>query len=293
MRSDSTETGFSPSVASLPAPPCHAKPKNYGSAYTPSATLHLYCVSKLREGVYAGLYPPLANVKSFPQLFSRFATGDLAAFLKVPAVSLEKLKALIERFPESFDVDRCEPRYFPHLAHLVGRPYDGTTVPDTQRNIIREAVPIYARKATIPAIRRSLTEIGWSGELEETFRRAFRLNSRPLLNSSKLPGLIHSLGVYRVICLNQTGGLRDALTFHHPAGTRAYFWQWFFSRVSHAEDLIALEKLIVRYILFGSIDEAFALNRTPLGRCFHLTRKQKAFSYLQLNSGTTLQPNYD
>lgn len=42
---------------------------------------------------------------------------------------------------------------------------------------------------------------------------------RPVLNDSNLPGLIHSLGVYRVICLNQTGGPRDALMFHHPAGT--------------------------------------------------------------------------
>jgi len=220
-------------------------------------------------------------------------SGDLQSFLNVTAPTLDELKELIDRFPQIFDVDVCEERWLPYLANLVGMPFDGTADPTAQRRLIKEAVPIYQRKATIPAIRRSLTDIGWSGELEETFRRALRLNSRPLLNGSKLPGLIHSLGVYRVICLNQTGGLRDALTFHHPAGTRAYFWQWFFSRVSHAEDLTALEKLMVRYILFGSIDETFALNRTPLGRCFHLTRKQKAFSYLQLNSGTTLWPDYD
>ena len=91
---------------------------------------------------------------------------------------------------------------------LVGMPFDGTADPTAQRRLIKEAVPIYQRKATIPAIRRSLTDFNWSGELEETFRRALRLNSRPVLNGSKLPGLIHhNLGVYRVICLNQTGGL--------------------------------------------------------------------------------------
>ena len=203
------------------------------------------------------LLPPLYRIED--------ASGDLRSFLNVTAPTLDELKELIDRFPRIFDVDVCEERWLPYLANLVGMPFDGTADPMAQRRLIKEAVPIYRRKATIPAIRRSLTDIGWSGELEETFRRALRLNSRPARNDSKLPGLIHSLGVYRVVCLNQTVGLRDALTFHHPAGTRAYFWQWFFSRVSHTEDLTALEKLMVRYILFGSIDETFALNRTPLG----------------------------
>ena len=57
------------------------------------------------------LLPPLYTIED--------ETGDLASFLKVPAASLDELKELIERFPVLFDVDRCEPRYLPYLAHIV------------------------------------------------------------------------------------------------------------------------------------------------------------------------------
>jgi hypothetical protein len=39
------------------------------------------------------------------------AQGDLAAFLALPGAALDDLKALADRFPELFDVDRCEARY--------------------------------------------------------------------------------------------------------------------------------------------------------------------------------------
>lgn len=158
------------------------------------------------------LLPPLYRIED--------ESGDLAAFLQVTAPTLDDLKEKIDRFPEIFDVDRCEDRFLTFLAALVGLPFDGTEDPRPQRRRIKEAVPIYRRKATIPAIRRSLAETGWEGTLEETFRRALRLNSRPALNTSKLPGQIFSLGVYRVVCENQSAGLREALKFHHPAGTQ-------------------------------------------------------------------------
>ena len=68
----------------------------------------------------------------------------------------------------------------------------------TQRRLIREAVEIYRRKGTIPAISRSLTDIGWQGGIEETFHKALRLNRCSLVGHSKLPGLIYSLGVCRI-----------------------------------------------------------------------------------------------
>lgn len=60
------------------------------------------------------LLPPLYRIKD--------ETGDLAAFLKVPAASLDDLKELIERFPDIFDVDRCDPRYLRSAL-----PYELTT----------------------------------------------------------------------------------------------------------------------------------------------------------------------
>lgn len=46
--------------------------------------------------------------------------GDLETFLKIPAATLDELKLLIDRFPEIFDVDRCEDRFLPLLSEIVG-----------------------------------------------------------------------------------------------------------------------------------------------------------------------------
>ena len=53
------------------------------------------------------LLPPLYR--------ERDESGDLDAFLKVPAASLDELKVLAERFPEIFDVGRCEEMFLPFL----------------------------------------------------------------------------------------------------------------------------------------------------------------------------------
>lgn len=165
-----------------------------------------------------GLLPPLYEHND--------EAGDLRTFLSLPAGTLDELKQAIDDFPTIFDVDHCDERFLPLLARLVGLEVDGTCSPDCQRRRVREAVEIYRRKGTIPAIERDFDALGWQGELQETFRSALRLNARSRLSSAKLPGLVFSLGVFRVLCLNQTEGLRDALVFHHPAGTRCFWLQF-------------------------------------------------------------------
>ena len=151
------------------------------------------------------------------------ATGDLAAFLSLLAAALDDLKDLADRFPEIFDVDRCEERFLPLLAGLVGWPWEPMQDAPRQRQQIREAVEFYRRKGTIPAIRRSLVDIGWEGWIEETFRSAFRLNRRAGLNAKKLPGEIYSYGVYRIHSTEQPPDLWVGLRPHHPAGMRVFF----------------------------------------------------------------------
>lgn len=118
-------------------------------------------------------------------------------------------------------MDRCEERFLPLLAALVGWPWEPMQDAARQRRQIREAVEFYRRKGTIPAIRRSLVEIGWEGWIEETFWSAFRLNRRARLNTKKLPGEIYSYGVYRIHSTEQPPdlwvGLRpqsDVCEFH-------------------------------------------------------------------------------
>ena len=219
--------------------------------------------------------------------------GDLHSLLSLPAGTLDEIKEAIDKFPDIFDVDRCDERFLPLLAYLVGHQFDGTDTPANQRRLIREAVEIYRRKGTIPAIDRSLVSIGWDGHTEETFRSALRLNSRSKLSSAKLPGNVFSLGVYRVHSLNLAEGVRDALSFHHPAGTRAFFLQWLATFLEIGSDLEFQNAAHVRSVVLAFLDETFVLGRSRLGSCRHLTNKQRIYNYLQLTTTVEMVPEID
>lgn len=231
------------------------------------------------------LLPPLYEHKD--------ESGDLRSLLSLPAGTLDEIKEAIDRFPDIFDVERCDERFLPLLAYLVGHRYDGTDTPENQRRLIREAVEIYRRKGTIPAIDRSLASIGWEGQIEETFRSTLRLNSRSRLSSAKLPGNVFSLGVYRVHSLNLAEGVRDALSFHHPAGTRAFFLQWLATFLEIGADLEFQNAAHVRSVVLAFLDETFVLGRSRLGSCRHLTNKQRIYDYLQLTSTVEMVPEID
>ena len=194
-----------------------------------------------------GLLPPLYEHND--------EAGDLRTFLSLPAGTLDELKQAIDDFPTIFDVDHCDERFLPLLARLVGLEVDGTCSPDCQRRRVREAIEIYRRKGTIPAIERDFDALGWQGELQETFRSALRLNARSRVSSAKLPGLVFSLGVFRVLCLNQTEGLRDALVFHHPAGTRCFWLQFLLEWIEGGAMLDFGHANAVRRIVLAFLDE--------------------------------------
>jgi phage tail-like protein len=204
------------------------------------------------------------------------ATGDLAAFLALPASALDDLKDLADRFPSIFDVDRCEDRFLPLLAALVGWPWEPTQDAARQRRQIREAVEFYRRKGTVPAIRRSLADIGWEGWIEETFRSAFRLNRRTRLNTKKLPGEIYSYGVYRVHAEAGPADLWPALRPHHPAGTRVFFRRLLQIAGDLDGSLEGYVNTIVRMVALGRLHEAFVLNRSQLNGHDPLTGRERA-----------------
>lgn len=231
------------------------------------------------------LLPPLYR--------ERDESGDLDAFLKVPAASLDELKGLAERFPEIFDIGRCETRFLPFLGGIVGHCFDPTVNTSVQRRLIREAVEIYRRKGTIPAIGRSLVDIGWEGRIEETFHKALRLNRRSVVGRAKLPGLIYSLGVYRIDSDNLVQGVRDALPFHHPAGTRVFFLQWLYTLLSMESDFEAVIKKVVERVCLGHLHETFVVNHNALNTDYHLTRKNKTWGWWRITDGTTLMQDVE
>ncbi len=229
-----------------------------------------------------------------PPIYRELDTsGDLRAFLAIPAATLDEIKSLIDCLPDIWDVDACDPRFLPLLSAIVGCSFDPTRDPDSQRREIREVVEQYRRKSTIPTIRRGLINVGWKGEIEETFRKALRLNKRSIANHAKLPGRIHSLGVYRIECRNLVPGVRDALAEHHPAGMKVFFLQWLFSRESMEDAFQAALRRTVSLHSTGRIHDVFVVGGRLLNSDYRLTKKQTTWAHWQITSQTTLTQGFE
>ena len=212
------------------------------------------------------------------------SSADLRTFLQLPLEELDRFKELADRFPDLFDVALADPIPLSLLGQGVGINVDGTSAPEIERRRIMEAIPRFQRKGTLPALERDLRALGWDGLITENYRDACRLNLRADLNRCRLAGIINSHGVYQIQSFNHVQGLRDAQRFHHPAGTRAFWMQWFLEQLSLVEGVTADSAMHLRYLIYGNLDETFILNRSHLGDCTHLTRKQRAWGLFQITS---------
>lgn len=219
--------------------------------------------------------------------------GDLRAFLCIPAATLDEIKELIDRLPDIWDVDACDPRFLPLLSAIVGYSLDPTRDPDIQRREIREIVEQYRRKGSIPAVRRALINVGWQGEIEETFRNALRLNRRSVITQAKLPGELYSLGVYRIECGNIVPVIRQALAPQHPAGTRVFFLQWLLSLESMEDDFLAALQRTVALHSTGRTNDAFVVGRRLLNSEFRLTKRQTTWSQWRITCQSTLRQGFE
>ncbi len=215
--------------------------------------------------------------------------GDLDSLLRIVGPELDDLKQLIDAIPDQIDVDRAPEKFLPYLAGLVGVSLDGLTSSQARRREIREAVEGYRRKGTIPAILRDLDAQGWHGRLRETFRDTLRLNRRSVLNQAHIPGRIYSFGVFRIESDNQIANLRETLSPHHPAGTKAYFRQWLATKLSAETYFEAWLKQIVQRVAFVDLDETIQLNRVPLNSDRHLTRKKTFWELADVTQTSTLE----
>lgn len=223
----------------------------------------------------------------------RDTDGNLRAFLAIPAATLDEIKSLIDRLPDIWNVDACDPMFLPLLSAAVGYAFDPTRDPDVQRREIHEIVEQYRRKGSIPAIRRALINVGWQGEIEETFRRALRLNRRSMIARAKLPGELYSLGVYRIESKNIIPIIRQTLAPQHPAGTRVFFLQWLLSQDSMENDFIALLRRTVALHSTGRINDTFVVGRRLLNSEHRLTKRQTTWSYWQITHQSTLTQGFE
>lgn len=223
----------------------------------------------------------------------RDTDGNLRAFLAIPAATLDEMKNLIDCLPGIWNVDACDPRLMPVLSAAVGYSFDPTRDPDVQRREIHEIVEQYRRKGSIPAIRRALINVGWQGEVEETFRSALRLNRRSMIARAKLPGELYSLGVYRIESRNIVPVIRQNLSPQHPAGTRVFFLQWLLSQDSMENDFIALLRRTVALHSTGRINDAFVVGRRLLNSEHRLTKKQTTWSCWHITQQSTLRQGFE
>ncbi len=59
-------------------------------------------------------------------------SGDLTLYFHCPQARWMNQRGN-RQIPDIFDVERCDERFLPLLAYLVGHRYDGTDTPENQR----------------------------------------------------------------------------------------------------------------------------------------------------------------
>lgn len=155
-----------------------------------------------------------------PEVYAESDTnGDLRAYLSVICPTLDELKARIDHVPNLSSPGDCPPDFLCYLAALVGAEYDPTSSPSPQRQRIQEAIERYRRKGTTAGLAHELRQLGWHGEIVETFRLIMRLNYRSRLNHQKLPGRRYNHGIYGITEPLPSDEFVNTATRHQPAGT--------------------------------------------------------------------------
>ncbi|MHB1000833.1 MAG: phage tail protein [Armatimonadota bacterium] len=145
--------------------------------------------------------------------------GDLKAFLSVIGPTLDELKDRIDHIPDLVSPDDCMPDFLIYLAALLGSTYNPTSNPSPQRQRIIESIHRYRRNSTTAELSHELRQLGWGGEIVETFRYVLRLNYRSKLNHQKLPGKRYNHGIYGITDPLDNNVFTNTATRHQPAGT--------------------------------------------------------------------------
>jgi len=151
--------------------------------------------------------------------------GDLRDFLGIFAPTLDSMKAMIDVFPQLWDLDHVPDEYLPYLGALIGYPYNYTRDPDVQRKLIRFRIEFYRRKGTRASLARILEENGVTATILEN---------------------VPEEGVYQVIADSPPPWLPPLLEEAHPAGTK---WVYLVTWTKDVEDRTATVTTMGRIVL--------------------------------------------
>ncbi|MHB0998534.1 MAG: phage tail protein [Armatimonadota bacterium] len=159
-------------------------------------------------------------IELLPEIYAESdKNGDLKAFLSVISPTLDELKTRIDHIPDLSSPADCPPDFLPYLAALIDSTYDPTLSPLPQRQQIVESIERYRRMGTTSGLTHELRQLGWTGEIIETFHHVMRLNYRSRLNHQKLPGRRYNHGIYGLTDPLDNNDFTDTATRHQPAGT--------------------------------------------------------------------------
>ena len=101
--------------------------------------------------------------------------GDLANFTKVLALTLDDIKSYIDTFPAIFDIERCDPKYFPAIAALLGYPLNRLDSMDSQRLQIKNAIQFWRRKGTTEVFRILFYLLDYEIEMVELWTQDYKV----------------------------------------------------------------------------------------------------------------------
>lgn len=79
--------------------------------------------------------------------------GQLCRFLRIFNLEFDKAKDFIDNLNNIWDIDSTPDKYLPYIAYLVGIDFNYDIDIKRARKEIKNAVPIYKRKGTLPSIK--------------------------------------------------------------------------------------------------------------------------------------------
>ena len=103
----------------------------------------------------------------FTYLDSFSGFDDLVNFIQVFAVTMDELKDYIDSFVEIFDIDRCESKYLPSIAAILGYDLNRGDSVESQRRQLKTAVGWYKVKGTHESFKILFYSLGYTIDLWE------------------------------------------------------------------------------------------------------------------------------
>lgn len=116
-------------------------------------------------------------------------TGDLKAYTKILALTLDEVRSYIDRFVDIFDIERCDPKYFGLIAALLGYPLNRLDSVESQRFQVKNAIQFWRRKGTTEVFRILFYLLDYDVELVELWTEDYQTFYPGIMDLSVSPAV--------------------------------------------------------------------------------------------------------